>query len=55
MLSVYSASAQQNFNEAEDLAARAFDLTEQGYMQLDRAKAIAEELARFLEEPKPEL
>lgn len=55
MLAVYSKAAEWDFNEAEDLAAKAFDLAEQGHMQLARAAAIAEQLARFLEEDKPEL
>lgn len=55
MLAVYSKAAERDLNEAEDLAAKAFDLAEQGHMQLARAAAIAEQLARFLEEGEPEL
>lgn len=46
MVSIYTAAAQRNFDEAEALAKRAAELVDAGKALLDRAAKVALECSR---------
>lgn len=55
MIAVYHGGSVRDAGVAEDHASKALELYEQSRMQLERAKIIAKDLARFLEEAEPEV